>query len=59
LSTTVPNPTNTTKTAAVNSLLAYDYAQFDIIDIARNATPFLYTLTRMGRMYNGGNYSDL
>jgi hypothetical protein len=55
----VPSPVNTTKTAAFNSLTAYDFAQFDIIDIARNATPFLYTLTRMGRMYNGGNYSDL
>jgi len=59
MSTVVPARANTTQALSISSYEEYDNSELEVISIAKGRTPFLHTLTNLGRGLNGGNYKTM
>jgi len=57
--TGVPARANTTQAAAIATFEEYNNAELEVISIAKGRTPFLHTLTSLGRGLNGGDYKTI
>jgi len=58
-STAVPARANSTQAASISSFEVYDNSELEVISIARGRTPFLHTLTSLGRGLNWGSYKTI
>jgi len=59
MSTVVPARANTTQALSISSYEEYDNSELEVISIAKGRTPFLHTLTNLGRGLNGDNYKTM
>jgi len=57
--TVVPARANTTQALSIASFEEYDNSELEVISIAKGRTPFMHTLTSLGRWLNGWNYKTM